>query len=175
MILNAKGWVWIALIALFAGTLSYTIYKLPAQIFYEKGKVEARGVEVTPTPTPVIPQVVVGTTVVNVRVASTSAQVSKGLSGTLTMAPNEGMIFLFPVSDKYRFWMPDMHFGLDMIWIGANKKVVDITRNAPPLKDITKPVFYSPKVPAKYVLEVNANWSNEHQIKIGDTVEFKSL
>lgn len=107
-----------------------------------------------------------------VTVATSSADVEKGLSGRTSLALDEGMLFMFPAPYQYRFWMPDMQFPLDMIWIDGEKKIVDITKNAPPLLDKTKPVFYTPLKPAQYVLEVNAGFSDQHSLTPGDQVTF---
>ncbi len=81
------------------------------------------------------------------------------------------MLFVFPKADYYPFWMPDMHFPLDIIWIGADKKIISISENIPPLLDKTKPTYYLSPKPAQYVLEVKAGFAKKHNIKIGDTVE----
>ena len=165
MIFNAKGWAGLGIIAIISGALSYTIYRHPVEVVYQN----------TDTPTSHDSQIVIGTSTLNVRVARTNEEVTKGLSGTLSMNENEGMIFLFSVSDRYRFWMPDMHFGLDMIWIDESMKIVDISKNVPPLLDISKPIYYEPKTPARYVLEVHAGWSERNNISIGESVRFKGI
>ncbi len=173
MFLNAKGWLWLALIILIGG-FSLSTLSHSNEVVYQKGH---QNVDTTanPAPTPVIPQVIIADAVVNVRVATTTAAITHGLSGTPSMAENEGMIFLFPVADRYNFWMPDMHFGLDIIWIDSHKKVISISKNVPPLLDTSKPVFYKPKSPAMYVLEVNEGWSDRHSIHEGQDVMFRAI
>jgi len=92
-----------------------------------------------------------------------------GLSGRESLGENEGMLFVFEVADNRYFWMKDMNFSIDIVWIGENKEVVDIIKNVTPE---SYPEKFSPKTPAKYVLEVNAGFSDEYKIKIGDLVEF---
>ena len=79
-------------------------------------------------------------------------------------------IFVFDKSYKYSFWMKDMLFPIDIIWIGEDFSVVDITENAEPN---SYPNLFTPREEALYVLEVNAGFSNEKGLKIGDKVEFK--
>ena len=93
---------------------------------------------------------------------------AKGLSGRGSLAPGAGMLFIFNTPSRYTFWMRDMKFPLDMIWINDGK-VVDITKNAPPLKLINFKV-YSPVEPANMVLEVNAGQADQYGIKSGDQV-----
>ena len=84
------------------------------------------------------------------------------------------MLFVFQMPAIYRFWMPDMHFPLDMIWIN-NGKVVDISANVTTTFDAANPTFYTPKSPAKDVLEVNAGYSAAHGIEPGDSVTFENI
>ena len=120
------------------------------------------------------PSVLVNGRLVRVEVATTTAAVRKGLSGRLRLEEDEGMLFIFPVADVYRFWMPDMRFSIDIIWI-RDGRVVDITRNASEDFDPASPVFYSPKVKAKEVLEVNAGFAARNGLEIGDEVVLRTI
>src|SRR3989344_3154807 len=101
------------------------------------------------------PMVEIGTARFAVELARDDAAVRKGLSGRPALPEDTGMLFLFPEPYRYRFWMPDMHFPIDIIWI-ANDIVVDITEEVPPEDDLANPDFYRPRTPARYVLEINA-------------------
>lgn len=105
-------------------------------------------------------------------VVDTMATRELGLSGRLSMKQDEAMLFIFPVSAKYSFWMKDMHFPLDMVWIKGDV-VVDITADVPPPAPgagmLSLP-NYSPSVAVDRVLEVNAGLSAKHGWKAGDKV-----
>ncbi len=120
------------------------------------------------------PSATIGSTRVFLEVAQTSGQIQKGLSGRPSLGLQNGMLFVFPKPAIYKFWMPNMHFPLDMIWI-HNGKVVDISENVPVAFDTANPIFYRPKVPAQYVIEVNAGFSSRHGITVGDVVVFKNI
>ncbi len=110
-------------------------------------------------------------------VADTPEKKALGLSGREKLEKNEGMIFIFSESASRQFWMKDMRFALDIIWLDENKKIVDITKNALPESYLSRaesrgPEKFSSKAPAKYVLEVNAGFADENKIKIGDEVLF---
>ncbi len=96
----------------------------------------------------------------------------QGLSGRVTLAENHGMLFIFPERDIQRFWMKDVFIPLDMIWIDDGR-IVDIIPRVPApafgASDAALP-FYTPKVPATMVLEVNAGTTERLGWKIGDTV-----
>ena len=57
----------------------------------------------------------------SVEVATSSAQQQQGLSGRNSLATDKGMLFIFKTPNKYAFWMKDMKFPLDMVFIKDNK------------------------------------------------------
>src|SRR6266567_4005667 len=68
--------------------------------------------------------------VFSVEVATTSAQQQQGLSGRVSLPQNQGMLFIFTTAQRYPFWMKDMKFPLDMLFIHKNK-LVTIFQNIP--------------------------------------------
>lgn len=111
--------------------------------------------------------VMVGSSRVRAFIADTDMLREKGLSGVESLADDEGMLFVFERPDLHSFWMPDMHFSIDMIWIDANKKIIGVSENAQPLIDGARPVYYHPPAPAQYVLEVPAGFFHKHALKKG--------
>lgn len=96
-------------------------------------------------------------------------ELRQGLSGKEKLAKNKGMLFVFPKEDKYSFWMKDMRFSIDIIWIN-NDKIIHIEENLPiPTTNYLEE--YSPEEPARYVLEINAGLSQKYGFKVGDTVK----
>lgn len=120
------------------------------------------------------PSVWIETTEIPVEIAISSAAVQKGLSGRKVLAGDKGMLFVFDRAEIYRFWMPDMHFPIDIIWID-NGKVLDADENVSPEFDPLHPVFYMPSRPVRYVLEVNAGFMKRKNIRIGDPVTFHRI
>ena len=111
----------------------------------------------------------IGQTRIPVEVVSSDTAVRKGLSGRASLADSAGMLFLFNAPDYYRFWMPDMRFPIDIIWM-RDDRVVDISENVSNEFDPQNPRYYIPKEKAQYVLEVNAGFAQKNNIRIGDTV-----
>lgn len=104
--------------------------------------------------------------------AKTNEEKQKGLSGRNSLAKDSGMLFVFGKKEPYAFWMRDMKFPIDIIWIDGNK-IVDYVENAPAASSGQSPsnlTVYKPEAPADYVLEVNANEISKNKIKRGDTV-----
>ena len=94
---------------------------------------------------------------------------NKGLGGRKSIGKDEGMLFIFPTPANYSFWMKDMRFPIDIIWIDENKKISAISENVSP---DTYPTSFSSSEPVKYVLEVNAGWVDRNGLKMGEKVEF---
>lgn len=89
-----------------------------------------------------------------VEVVDTAELQQLGLSGRQDLGDNSGMLFVFDDSSIERcFWMKDMNFAIDMVWLDSDKKVVHIENDVAPE---TYPNSFCPDQPAKYVLEVNA-------------------
>lgn len=104
-----------------------------------------------------------------VRVADTDTEREKGLSGTPRLGRNEGMLFKFDKVGQYCFWMKDMNYPLDIIWVGEDKKIVIRYKNLPP---DSYPRSFCSAEPAKYVIEVPAGTVDRLHLKIGDQVSF---
>ena len=121
------------------------------------------------------PRIKIGSVNIPVELARTPAEVQKGLSGRLSLDQDKGMLFLFVKADIYSFWMPDMHFPLDMIWISSGKKVLGVAANVSNDFDPANPKFYKPPSPAQYVLEVNAGFASRLGIETGDNVTFMNI
>lgn len=110
-----------------------------------------------------------------VQLAVESEDRIQGLSGRASLDAGTGMLFVFEEENRLVFWMKEMEFPLDMVWIGAGCRVVDISENVPapdpetPLSDLPR---YSPDTPALYVLEINGGESAARGFGPGDPVEF---
>jgi len=114
-----------------------------------------------------ISSVEIGDTIFEVEVVDTTQERTKGLSGRESLSADEGMLFVFEKSDIYPFWMKDMNFPIDIIWINEDLKVVYIKENATPG---SFPKIFTPDNSALYVLEVSAGITTDKKIKIGDDV-----
>ena len=114
----------------------------------------------------------IGTTTFNVEIASTTVEQTRGLSFRPSLGENDGMLFLFGIGTIQMFWMKDMNFPLDMIWISGNTVdgfAQDVPAPAPGTPMWTLPNYTSPNYTDK-VLEVNAGTVAKYNIKVGDTV-----
>lgn len=101
--------------------------------------------------------------------ATTPAQQRQGLSGRMAMGRDQGMLFVFNNEGRPCFWMKDMQFPLDIIWVNTKHKVVHIRKNVSPE---TYPEAFCPDKPAKYVIELNAGEATKAGIRQGQTLAF---
>ena len=102
-----------------------------------------------------------------VSVVRTPEESAKGLSGRTGLGTGEGMLFVFDTEAIYRFWMKDMLFSIDILWLSGTGEVVYIQENASPE---TYPAVFTPHAPARYVLELPAGFVKDYTVAIGDIV-----
>ena len=106
---------------------------------------------------------------INVAIADTPALQALGLGNRDGLQSSEGMLFVFNVDKEYAFWMKDMRFSIDMVWISAAGNIVYLEQNVSPA---TYPQDFVPTSPARYVLELPAGYALSHGFKVGDIVTF---
>lgn len=102
--------------------------------------------------------VTIGTKKFTVEKAVTESEKSQGLSNRTELPKETGMLFVFSPAELPSFWMKDMKFSLDILWI-ANNKIIGIERNVPmplPGTDLAQLPLYTPPAAIDYALELNA-------------------
>lgn len=111
--------------------------------------------------------IMVDTTPITVEVAQSSSQRRRGLSGRESLAPDHGMLFVMPTEERHSFWMKDMKFPIDMIWIDERGTIVDILHDVTP---DSYPTLFRSTVPVQFILETKSGFSKKNSIDIGDFV-----
>lgn len=123
---------------------------------------------------PVKSMVTIGTKTVTVEVADTDEEITTGLSGRSSLAQDHGMLFVFNTEAAMGFWMKNMQFPIDIIWIKTDT-VIAIHQSVPaPAENVVEkdlPQYFPPE-PVTHVLEVPAGWSKTNGIEVGDHVIF---
>ncbi len=117
----------------------------------------------------VIQTVQIGGKAISVELVTTQAEQNKGLGGRTGLSADTGMLFIFDHPDRYAFWMKDMNFPIDIIWISEDLHVIYIKKDAKPE---LYPETYGPSMNAKYVLEVPSGFSDANNVKEGDSILF---
>lgn len=112
--------------------------------------------------------IVVGSAKIATEIVKEPAEREKGLSGRGCIGSNQAMLFSFEKMGTYPFWMKDMQFPIDILWLNAEFRVVHIEVGIEPS---TYPKSFSNTEPAQYVLELQAGRSAELGLKIGSRLQ----
>ena len=105
----------------------------------------------------------------NLYIAKSDKDRQIGLSKYNKIADNWGMVFQFGKADYYPFWMKEMKFPIDIIYV-KDGKIVTIHQNVNPPQENQGLTIYNPESPADTVIEVNAGLSKKYNLKTGDRV-----
>ena len=112
-------------------------------------------------------RVSIGGVTIFVAIADTPVSRAQGLSGTSELPKNRGMLFVFPRDGYYSFWMKDMQYDIDIIWLSESGTIVHTEERVSP---DSYPESYSSPLPAKSVLEVPAGFVEQHKLRLGERV-----
>lgn len=109
---------------------------------------------------------------IKVEVVKTSVDTQIGLSKKRSLGDDRGMLFIFSKPDYYSFWMRNMQFPIDMIFIRGDK-IVTIHEKvaAPKTKDETNLPIYRPEQPVDKVLEIKAGVAEKNGFREDDRVD----
>jgi uncharacterized membrane protein (UPF0127 family) len=105
--------------------------------------------------------------VIPVRIVDTEKERTQGLSGTVSLPEGQGMVFIFDNPAPYGFWMKDMRYSIDIVWIDASFRVVGVTESVSPLS--YPETFFAP-VQVQYVLEMNSGDARRYGLAPGVAV-----
>ena len=119
------------------------------------------------TTLPVIP-IELGSSEIQVELATTPAARACGLSNRDRLDPDKGMLFVFPEAAPRAFWMKDTRIALSIAFLDGERQVINI-HDMTPLQTDER---YPSDGPARYALEVNMGGFAERKIGVGDVIEF---
>lgn len=111
----------------------------------------------------------------NLLIAKSAEEKEIGLSNKTSLGENEGMLFPFEKEDYYAFWMKEMRFPIDILYIRDNKIITLYQDVQPPKTQQENTPILHPEEPADAVLEINAGLSKKYGIKKGDSVTIEGL
>jgi uncharacterized membrane protein (UPF0127 family) len=108
---------------------------------------------------------------VKVEIADTEAARELGLMYRRHLDENAGMIFVFAKPSHLQFWMKNTVIPLDMIFAGADRRIIGIVREARPFTEAIDAVDGD----SQYVLEVNGGFCARHGVAAGDKFVFRGF
>lgn len=106
---------------------------------------------------------------IKVEIANTLETRQKGLSDRKELPDDTGMLFIFENPDKHGFWMKDMNFAIDIVWIDEKFNVIGVEKQVSPK---TFPQVFYPNQKVKYVLELPAGFTDKYRI---DTDQYVTI
>lgn len=123
------------------------------------------------------PQVIIDQEIFWVEVVTTPAEQRQGLSGRQSLGANRGMLFIFDQAKILTFWMKDMNFDVDLLWLNGDQ-VVSWEKNmlAPlPGTPDTELLQFSSPVEVDRVLELPSGTIDRLQLRPGDRIVYKNI
>ena len=108
---------------------------------------------------------------VTAQLAQTDEDRQRGLMFRDKINRDQGMLFVFAREGTYGFWMKNVNFSLDILWLNADRRIVHIQAHVPPCDQPDCPT-YTPDRQALYVLEIKAGEAERRRLKLFDRLEF---
>jgi uncharacterized membrane protein (UPF0127 family) len=121
------------------------------------------------------PSAIIKDHVFSIDIAKTPHDKESGLSIKNSIGENYGMYFPFETADYYAFWMKNMKFPIDIIFLRDNRVVSIFSNIQPPLSNSDKTPVYQTKEKANAALEIAAGLSQKLGLKKGDAISFQNL
>jgi uncharacterized protein len=110
---------------------------------------------------------------IGAEVMSEPADLMRGMMFRESLAPDRGMLFVHPSPGRYPYWMFQCRIPLDIIWMDATKRIVEISANTPPCtgQASTCP-SYGGNYEAQYVLELAGGTAQKYGLQPGAAIVF---
>lgn len=102
-------------------------------------------------------------------IARTPTERERGLGGRDSVDSADGMLFFFDTDSRYAIWMKDMRFAIDIFWISADGRVVDMQTAVAP---DSYPEIFEPNEAARYILEAPAGFAQKNGVRVGSIVSW---
>ena len=115
---------------------------------------------------------VINGNVFEIEIANTSAKRIRGLSNRDFLPENGGMLFLFDQPEIKSFWMNEMRFPIDIIWIKEDRVVGFVESVSTPVAGEELFIYSSPE-PVDKVLEINAGLVRKYGIEVRNIIELR--
>jgi uncharacterized membrane protein (UPF0127 family) len=108
---------------------------------------------------------------VTAELAITDEERQQGLMFREKINADQAMLFLFEEEEIHSFWMKNMRFPIDILWLDSQKRIVHLEPNVPPCSSDPCP-SYTPGAPAIYVLELQSGCAEKQGLRLYDRIAF---
>jgi hypothetical protein len=97
----------------------------------------------------------------------------RGMMFRDSLAPDRGMLFVHGTPGRYAYWMFQCLIPLDIIWMNADRKIVEISADTPPCHgEASTCPNYGGHQSSLYVLELGGGMARRYGLKLGDRIAF---
>ena len=108
---------------------------------------------------------------IDIEIADDDTRRATGLMYRNKLEENQGMFFIFPSENYQSFWMRNTVLPLDILFVNSKNEIVTIHKNTVPFDESS----YPSTKPAKYVVEVNAGFTDKYNIEVGDKISWRRI
>ena len=110
----------------------------------------------------------IGHKIIQVEVADTKKKRTRGLMYRKSLPKDQGMLFVFPSSERLSFWMKNTYIPLSIGFFNTKRELLEVQEMQPESVLLVEPrKTYRSRLPAKYALEMNKGWFSKNKIKPG--------
>jgi uncharacterized protein len=114
-----------------------------------------------------------GGQVIRVETMFTNIELLRGMMFRTSLAPDRGMLFVYPRPDHYQSFTYQVVIPLDIIWMDTDRRIIDIKENAPPCKtQASKCPKYGGKQISTYSLEIAGGMARKYGLQVGQTIQW---
>jgi uncharacterized membrane protein (UPF0127 family) len=114
-----------------------------------------------------------GGRVIKAETTSDNVGLLRGLMFRTSLAPDRGMLFVYPKPDHYQAWMYQTLIPLDIIWMDSNRRIVALDENAAPCPTpASKCPRYGGKQISAFALEIGGGLARKYGLQVGQTIQW---
>lgn len=98
----------------------------------------------------------------------------RGMMFRDALAKDRGMLFVHTADENHPYWMYQVRIPLDIIWMNHERRIVEISANAPPCpsKSARECPSFGGHEKARYVLELAGGGAAQYGLRVGDVLNF---
>jgi len=111
--------------------------------------------------------------VLRVETMTTNFELLRGLMYRTSLAPDHGMLFVYPKPNYYQMFMYQTLIPLDIVWLDSDRRIVAMNENAQPCKtQASKCPKYGGKLMATFGLQMAGGMARKYSLQLGQTVQW---
>ena len=114
-----------------------------------------------------------GTEAVKMDALTTKQEQMKGYTNRTRPEDNHGFLYVLDKPSRYAYWMKNMLFTTDVVWLDGQLRVIDLKASVKP--ETYPDQIFEPIQPASYMLEFPDGFITRNRITIGDTVDVNAF